>query len=342
MSMDSSIIVEIRSIIDNARTNAVRAVDYQRVVMYWNIGKRIFEEEQHGKERAIYGERLINFLSEQLQPVFGTGFSARNLNHFRQFYRKFPIVPALRAQLSWTHYKILLNIPDEVKIEFYKEETLKNHWTARQMERQIGSQLYERLLLSSDKESVLAVARSEKPPVEAKDIVKDPMVLEFLGLKPEAAYYEKDLENALITHLQEFMLELGNGFSFVARQKRIHLDGDDFFVDLVFYNRLLQCFVIIELKTHKITHQDIGQLQMYVNYYDRIEKLGHETPTVGILLCLEKNDTVVKFTLPDNSNIFASKYQLYLPSAEQLAKEIEKEISKQKEFGQDEFSNGNA
>ncbi|HTD39907.1 MAG TPA: PDDEXK nuclease domain-containing protein, partial [Mucilaginibacter sp.] len=179
--------------------------------------------------------------------------------------------------------------------------------------------------------TVLAAARNEKQPTAPKDIIKDPMILEFLGLKPEATYFEKDLESALITHLQEFMLELGNGFSFVARQKRIHLDGDDFFVDLVFYNRLLQCFVIIELKTHKITHQDLGQLQMYVNYYDRIERIAHENPTVGILLCLEKNDTVIKFTLPENSNVFASKYQLYLPTAEQLSREIHNEILKQKD-----------
>jgi predicted nuclease of restriction endonuclease-like (RecB) superfamily len=215
------------------------------------------------------------------------------------------------------------------KFEFYIQETVKNNWTARQLDRQIESQLFERLLLSTDKESVLSVARNEKQPVEPKEIIKDPMVLEFLGLKPEASYFEKDLEAALITHLQEFMLELGNGFSFVSRQKRIHLDGDDFFVDLVFYNRLLQCFVIIELKTHKIAHQDLGQLQMYVNYYDRIERLAHETPTVGILLCLEKNDTVVKFTLSEDSNIFASKYQLYLPTAEQLTTEIQNEILKQ-------------
>ena len=200
---------------------------------------------------------------------------------------------ALRAQLSWTHYRLLISINSHEKRDFYLAETVKNNWTARQMDRQIASQYYERLLLSTDKESLLAMAKNEKQPQEAREIIKDPFFLEFLGLKPEAAYYEKDLENALITHLQEFMLELGNGFSFVARQKRIHLDGDDFFVDLVFYNRLLQCFVIIELKTHKITHQDIGQLQMYVNYYDRIERLQHETPTIGILLCLEKNDTVV-------------------------------------------------
>jgi predicted nuclease of restriction endonuclease-like (RecB) superfamily len=332
MNLNESIITDIQSIINNSRNQAVRAVDQERVLMYWQIGKRIFEEEQGGEERAEYGSQLLKFLSEKLQPQFGTGFSARNLAWFRQFYKSFPIVSALRTQLSWSHYKSLLSLNSDDKVSFYREETIKNNWTARQMDRQISSNLYERLVLSTDKNSVLSVARNEKSPTNAKDIIKDPMVLEFLGLKPEAAYYEKDLENALITHLQEFMLELGNGFSFVARQKRIHLDGDDFFVDLVFYNRLLQCFVIVELKTHKITHQDIGQLQMYVNYYDRIERVQHETPTIGILLCLEKNDTVVKFTLPENSNIVASKYQLYLPSAEQLSNEVQNEVKKRKEL----------
>ena len=329
MNFNESIITDIQSIINRARESAIRAVDHERVVMYWQIGKRIFEEEQDGCERAVYGKRLIEYLSDKLQPQFGQGFSSRNLINFRQFYRKFPIVSTLWTQLSWSHYRFLLTINNDEKIDFYIQETVKNNWTARQLDRQIGSQLYERLLLSTDKESVLSFARNEKQPAEPKEIIKDPMILEFLGLKPEATYFEKDLESALITHLQEFMLELGNGFSFVARQKRIHLDGDDFFVDLVFYNRLLQCFVIIELKTHKITHGDLGQLQMYVNYYDRIEKLAHESPTVGILLCLEKNDTVVKFTLPEKSNIFASKYQLYLPTAEQLSKEINNELIKQ-------------
>lgn len=332
MNLNESIITDIQSIINNAKNNAIRAVDHERVLMYWQIGKRILEEEQGGKDRAVYGDRLIPYLSKQLLPKFGSAFSARNLSHFRQFYRTFPIVYALRTQLTWTHYRSLLSIDIQEKRDFYIAETVKNNWAGRQMDRQIDSQLYERLLLSADKERVLSVARNEKQPDNAKEIIKDPMVLEFLGLKPEAAYYEKDLENALITHLQEFMLELGNGFSFVARQKRIHLDGDDFLVDLVFYNRLLQCFVIVELKTHKITHQDIGQLQMYVNYYDRIERLQHETPTIGILLCLEKNDTVVKFTLPENSNIIASKYQLYLPTAEQLSQEIQNEAQKQKEI----------
>jgi predicted nuclease of restriction endonuclease-like (RecB) superfamily len=329
MQINESIITDIQSIINNAKNKAIRSVDHERVIMYWQIGKRILDEEQGGNERAVYGERLIPYISEQLMPKFGSAFSVRNLIYIRQFYRSFPITNALRSQLSWTHYRTLSAIDNAEKRDFYIGETIKNNWTARQMDRQIGSQLYERLLLSTDKESVLAVARNEKQPLEAKEIIKDPLVLEFLGLKPEAAYFEKDLESALITHLQEFMLELGNGYSFVSRQKRIHLDGDDFFVDLVFYNRLLQCFVIIELKTHKITHQDLGQLQMYVNYYDRVEKLSHENSTVGILLCLEKNDTVVKYTLPEKSNIFASKYQLYLPTEEQLSSEIKNEIIKQ-------------
>ncbi len=200
-------------------------------------------------------------------------------------------------------------------MDFYIAETEKNNWAARQLERQINSQLFERLLLSNDVKSVLAAAKQEKIPTEAKEIIKDPMFLEFLGLKREAAYYEKDLEAAIITHLQEFLLEIGNGFSFIARQKRIHIDGEEFSIDLVFYNRLLQCFVIIEIKTDKLTHQDIGQLQMYVNYYDRLEKQDFENPTIGILLCADKNDAVVKITLPENNKtIVASKYQLYLPT----------------------------
>jgi predicted nuclease of restriction endonuclease-like (RecB) superfamily len=234
-------------------------------------------------------------------------------------YHYFPIAAAVRPQLTWTHYRLLLRIDNQSKREFYEAETDKNTWSSRQLERQINSQLYERLILSNDPESVLSVARSEKQPIDAKEIIKDPMVLEFLGLKPESTYYEKDLESRIISHLQEFLLELGNGFAFMSRQKRIHLDGDDFFIDLVLYNRLLQCFVIIEIKTSKITHQDIGQLQMYVNYHDRYEKKDHENPTIGILLCADKNDTLVKITLPENNQtIVASKYQLYLPTEQQL------------------------
>ena len=327
MNLSQNLIHEIKSLIARAKEGAIRSVDHHRTVMYWHIGERIFNEEQQGKDRADYGNYLIKYLSEQLQPEFGSGFSYRQLELMRQFYRTFPIANSLRSQLSWTHYRLLLRIDNEDKREYYIAETVKNNWSVRQMERQINSQLFERLLLSNDKESVLAIARNEVIPTNPNEIIKDPLVLEFLGLKRESAYYEKDFEQAIITNLQDFLLELGNGFSFVARQKRIHLDGDEFFIDLVFYNRLLQCFVLFEIKTHKLTHEDLGQLQMYVNYYDRVEKVAHEKPTIGILLCADKNDAVVKYSLPENNNsILASQYQLYLPTEEQLLTEIRREI----------------
>ncbi|HBN02606.1 MAG TPA: DUF1016 domain-containing protein [Bacteroidetes bacterium] len=325
MQLKKGLIQQIQSIITNAQVKAVRSVNFERVLMYWQIGEVIFEEEQQGQERAEYGQFLIKSLSEELQPQFGRGFSIRQLERYRQFYTQFPIASSLRTQLNWTHYRSLLSIDNTQKKEFYIAETEKNNWSARQLERQINSQLFERLLISNDVESVLAVAKTEKQPTHPSEIIKDQMVLEFLGLKRESAYYEKDLESAIITQLQDFLLELGNGFSFVARQKRIHIDGDEFFVDLVFYNRLLQCFVIIEIKTDKLTHQDLGQLPMYVNYYDRIEKQDFENPTIGMLLCTDKNDTMVKITLPENNNtIVASKYQLYLPKEEELRNEIER------------------
>ncbi len=290
MLANQSILSDIKAIIAQSKDKAIRAVDHQRTLMYWHIGKRIFEEEQEGKDRADYGTFLIKYLSEQLQPEFGSGFSVRQINLYRQFIRTFENVHTLYAQLSWSQYKLLLSVDSQEKRAFYIAETIKNNWTVRQLERQIYSNLYERLLLSNDKESVLAVARKEKQPSDAKEIIKDPMYLEFLGLK-------RDIE------------------------------GDEFFVDLVFYNRILQCFVIIEIKTHKLTHQDIGQLQMYVNYYDRIERLPHENPTIGILLCANKNDTVVKFTLPENQKqIIASQYKLYLPTEQQLLEEVNKEL----------------
>ena len=315
---------EVKNIIMSARQNAVRSVDFCRVQMYWKIGRRILDEEQKGKERADYGSYLLKNLALKLEPDFGSGFSVRQLERSRQFYKMYPIASALRSQFNWTQYKLLIAIPDGYKREYYELETLNNCWTARELERQINSQLYERLLLSNDKEKVLAVARKERIPQTPQEVIKDPTILEFLGLERKAEYYEKDLEHALITHLQKFMLELGNGFTFVARQKRILIEDDEFFVDLVFYNRLLRCFVIIELKTGKLTHQDLGQLQMYVNYYDRIERLPDENPTIGILLCTAKNDTAVRMTLPEqNTTILSSQYQLYLPSKEQLVHEIE-------------------
>ncbi len=303
----SKVIQDIQEIIFQSRARAVRSINTERVLMYWQIGKRIFEEEQQGMDRAEYGSYLIKQLSVKLSKEFGKGFSERNLELMRSFFRNFPIPQTLSSQLSWSHYSTLLSIENQDKREFYISEIKKNNWSVREFERQLNSQFYERLLLSTDKEAVLAIARKERIPESPSEIIKDPMVLAFLGLKSESSYFEKELETAIITHLQDFLLELGNGFSFVARQKRIHLDGDDFFIDLVFYNRLLSCFVLIEIKNQKLTHQDLGQLQMYVNWYDRVEKLPREKPTIGILLCADKNNSMVKYALPENNQtIFAS------------------------------------
>ena len=326
-NLTEQFISDIRTIILSARESEIRSVDTVRVQMYWKLGERIFIEEQKGQDRAEYGAYLLQNVALEIEKEFGSGFSVRQLERARQFYRTYPIATALRTQLNWYQYRLLIQIDDKDKREYYELEATNNNWTGRELERQINSGLYERLLLSNDKKAVLEVARKERIPESPTEIIKDPMVLEFLGLRPESTYYEKDLERALITNLQAFLLELGNGFSFVARQKRILLEDDEFFADLVFYNRLLRCFVVIELKTHKITHEDIGQLQMYVNYYDRNEKAPDENPTIGILLCADKNDTLVKYTLPENNNtILASKYQLYLPSEKQLAEQLKIEL----------------
>lgn len=331
IQINEKFIADIRNIILAAQTAAIRSVDFERVKMYWTLGERIFCEEQDQNDRAEYGTYMLKNLADKTETEFGSGFSYRQLAFCRQFYRAYPNMNALRSQFNWYQYRLLIQIDDKDKREYYELEAANNNWTGRELERQINSGLYERLLLSNDKKAVLEVARKERIPESPTEIIKDPMVLEFLGLRPEATYYEKDLERALITNLQAFLLELGNGFSFVARQKRILLEDDEFFADLVFYNRLLRCFVVIELKTHKITHEDIGQLQMYVNYYDRNEKAPDENPTIGILLCADKNDTLVKYTLPKNNNtILASKYQLYLPTEKQLAEQLKIELSELK------------
>lgn len=249
----NALIDDVRTIIENARINAVRSVDFCRVQMYWNLGRRIFEEEQQGKDRADYGAYIVKTLAENLEAEYGSGFSKRQLELCRQFYRIYPIANALRSQLNWTQYRLLIQIDDPDKREYYELESVNHAWTARETERQINSQLYERLLLSNDKEAVLAVARKERIPETPQEIIKDPMVLEFLGLERTPSYYEKDLESTIITHITDFLLEMGNGFTFVARQKRILLEDDEFFADLVLYNRLLKCFVIVELKTGKLT-----------------------------------------------------------------------------------------
>lgn len=321
-------LADMRKIIINSRSDAVRSMEFTRTMMYWHLGERIFIEEQRGQDRAEYGTYLIKNIAAQLENEFGSGFSIRQLELCRQFYRTYPVINEVHPQLNWYQYRLLIRVEDDYKREYYELEAANHAWTGRELERQINSLLYERLLMSNDKEAVLAVARKERIPEKPTEIIKDPMCLEFLGLKREAEYYEKDVESALITHLQEFLLELGNGFTFVARQKRILLEDDEFFVDLVFYNRLLRCFVVIEIKTHKLTHADLGQLQMYVNYYDRFEKLSDENQTVGILLCTAKNDMLAKITLPeDNTNILTSKYELYLPTESDLIEEIKEIIS---------------
>ncbi len=325
MILDEGFVSQVRGIILESRDAAVRSVDFHRVLMYWRIGEKIVLEDQHGKSRAGYGEKLIPTLAIALEPEFGSGFSNRQLERARQFYRTFPIASALRTEFNWTHYKLLIAIENPSKREFYLAEAAKNFWNSREMERQINSQLFERLLLSNEKANVLAVANGDRQPIDPKEIIKDPMVLEFLGIEPKSEWYEKDLENAIIQHLQEFLLELGNGFAFIARQKRIHLEGDDFFVDLVLYNRILLCFVIVEIKTKKLEHSDLGQLQMYVNYYDRVERVAHENPTIGLLLCTDKNDAVVRYSLPENqTTILASRYELILPTENQLMSVLQK------------------
>jgi len=330
---------DIRNIINDGKYAAARSVDTHRVMTYWRIGERILVEEQRGKERAEYGTALIKNLAKTIEPEFGSGYSIRQLERARQFYRMYPNTSALRTQLNWYQYRQLIAIDDDYKREYYELETLHNGWTGRELERQINSSLFERLLLSNDKESVLAVARKQRIPEKSTEIIKDPMYLEFLGLRREASYYEKDFEAALITHLQEFLLELGNGFSFTARQKRILLEDDEFFCDLVFYNRLLRCFVVIEIKTRRITHEDLGQLQMYVNYFDRYEKLPDENPTVGILLCAAKNDAVVKITLPEDNNILTSKYELYIPKEVELLEEVKEMLHMAEEYEPDDKTN---
>lgn len=320
---------DIQTILEKARSKSFKAVNTAMVQAYWHIGKVIVEEEQRGKQRAEYGKALLEGLSEKLSREYGEGFNITNLKYMRQFYLAFPIRHALRGELTWTHYRLLLKIEKAEAREFYVNETINSNWSTRELDRQINSLLFERLSLSRDKKGVLELANKGHEINRTSDLVKDPYVLEFLGLEKREQYPEKDLEQALIDHLQTFLLELGKGFSFVARQQRITLDGDHFYIDLVFYNRLTRSFVLIDLKVGKLTHQDIGQMQMYVNYYKRAQMLEGENEPIGILLCARKNDAVVKFTLPEGQKqIFVSKYVPYLPTEDELKAELlrEKEL----------------
>ena len=296
------------------------------VKAYWFIGKEIVEEEQKVKERAEYGKSVIENLSKELNIKYGKGFDARNLRSMRQFYSTYKNWNAVSSKLSWTHYKLLMRIEENNKRTFYELESINNKWSTRELDRQINSLLFERLTLSKDKEGIMQLAKEGQILLNPEDMVKDPYVLEFLGLNQNEKLYEKDLESALIEHLQHFLLELGKGFSFVARQKRITMEDEHFYIDLVFYNYILKCFVIIDLKIGKLMHQDIGQMQMYVNYYEREMMNENDNKPIGIILCADKSNAVVKYTLTEENNqIFASRYKLYLPTEEELKAEIIKE-----------------
>lgn len=316
---------EIRDLVVNSRNRVYATVNTEMLNLYWNIGKIIMEIQQ-GNERATYGDAVLEKLSKKLTNEFGKGFSIINLRRMRKFYCLFKIRSSLMNELTWTHYLELIKIEDQNKRNFYLNECINTRWSVRELQRQIGSLLYERLALSANKEKVLELAEKGQVLKQGKDLVKDPFVLEFLDIKENTSYLETDLEKNILEHLKEFLLELGKGFSFVGNQVRLTLEEDHFYPDLVFYNRLLKCFVIIDLKIGKITHQDIGQMQMYVNYYDREIKSDDENKTVGILLSTIKNETVVKYTLPENNDsIFASEYKLHLPTEQQLIEAIEEE-----------------
>lgn len=313
---------EIRQSVVAAQQKVYHSVNFAMVEAYWEIGEQIHLACGEN-DRAEYGKNLIAYLSENLTKEFGKGFDERNLRKMRQFYRTFPIRDSLSPELSWTHYRLLIRIEDENRRNFYMEECVKSAWSVRQLERQINSFFYERLLSSQDKQEVSNEIQQLEPKPEYEKIIRDPYVLEFLDLDASPKFYEKDLESALIEHLQKFLLELGRGFSFVARQKHINFDGRHFYIDLVFYNYILKCFVLIDLKIGDLTHQDLGQMQMYINYYTREMMNEGDNPPIGIVLCADKSDAVVKYTLPeDNSQIFASKYMLYLPTEEELKKEL--------------------
>lgn len=320
---------EIRSVLLEARTTAFRAVNSAMVMAYWNVG-RLIMEAQGGEERAEYGDGLLKRISRQLTAEFGKGFDASNLRHMRAFYCAFPNCDALRHNLSWTHYRLLTKVENPKARRYYAEEAEKGRWSTRQLERQIYTQYYERLLSthSDDTEVKEIIERNlpAKPEVfNPLSLVHDPFVLEFVGAKEDVEWNESDLESALISHLEEFLLELGRGFAFMGRQKRITIDGQHFYPDLVFYNVLTRSYVIIDLKMTRADYSDVGQMQLYVNYYNMEVCQPGDNPTVGIILCAKKNDAVIKYTLGDRKDIgvFQAKYDLVMPTEEELRREIE-------------------
>lgn len=338
--MKGSLFNDIKEILNNARKNSIRAVNFSMVSAYWQIGKRIVEESQSGKKRAKYGQAILITLSERLNKEFGKGFSVQNLEFFRKFYLTFPEdsksfalrknsssveIPSLRSELSWTHYRLLMRVEKEDARNYYITECIEQNWSTRTLERQINSLYYERLLSSKNKKALKdkSIEESKKDKPGILDFVKDPYVLEFLNLQPKATLFEKDLETELLNKLQGFLLELGRGFSFIARQKRISAENDHFYIDLVFYNYIIKCFVLIDLKVGKLAHQDIGQMDLYERYFEDNFRQINDNPTIGNILCTEKNETIVKYSvLKESRQLFASKYKLYLPTEKELIEKI--------------------
>ena len=322
---------KIRNSVITAQSRIYNAVNSAMVQAYWEIGEQIYIACGEN-DRAEYGKGLLKYLSEKLTAEFGTGFTERNLRNMRQFYQAYPIRHTVCTELSWSHYRILMRISDDKRREWYTEECAKSGWSVRQLERQINTMFYERLLSSKEKDAVAAEIQTTEPKPEYEKIIRDPYVLEFLDLPENPHFYEKDLEQAIIDHLQKFLLELGRGFSFVARQKKISFDGRHFYIDLVFYNYILKCFVLIDLKLGDLTHQDLGQMQMYVNYYTRELMNKGDNPPIGIVLCADKSDAIVKYTLSENgTQIFASKYMTYIPSEEEFKRELRLDDYKKKD-----------
>jgi predicted nuclease of restriction endonuclease-like (RecB) superfamily len=317
----------INQIIEEARNAAYRTVNFTMVQAYWSIGKAIVEEEQKGKERADYGLELIMQLAKKLSQKHGKSFSERNLWYMKQFYLQWTKMNALRSELSWTHYRLLLRVENEKARKFYQQETIDCNWSTRTLERQIGNLYYDRMLLSKNPKAVKKEAAKKQQKHDAKDIIKDPYVLSFLDLKDSSNFRETELEQAIIDKLQTFLIELGKGFAFVGRQYRLTTEtGKHFYADLVFYNYILKCFLIIDLKAEPLTHQDIGQMDMYVRYFEDKIRQHNDNPTIGLILCTEKDKTIAKYSLlNDNKQIFASKYMTYLPTEQELKKEIERE-----------------
>ena len=331
-------LLEMKRIVTKARQKAYSTINSAMVEAYWQMGKRIVEQEQQGKDRADYGSQLLKLLSKELTEEFGKGFSVNSLYYFRQFYLAFPeIFPTMWGVLTWSHYKRLLSVPNPDARMWYLKEASEQMWSYRTLDRNIGSQYYERLLLSQHKSTVQPERRNLTSFTErfALDFIKNPTVAEFIGLAPNIDFSESDLEKAIIGNLQNFMLELGKGFSFVARQKLVRTDKKDYFIDLVFYNYILKSFVLVDLKTTTITHQDVGQMDMYVRIYDERVRSEGDNPTIGIVLCSETDEDIARYSvLHDNDRLFASKYMLYMPTCEELRNEIER----QKEFYKSQHS----